>query len=561
MAKKSTKISIGVIVIAVILFIILGLPAITGGIVKHQVDAWQRQVTFPDRQITIKITNYHRGWFRSNADIKISTKQPLGVESQLLEGNNSNSAPKQVVLNAQLQIAHGPFAHLSHPITGHSWSWGAGMANVIMKITQPQPSQYPNFPILKAPVIANMLLKWDGTLVIWIKQQPGVVYKDPDSAARATIKGIHSKIVISRNFDRFNSRTQMNDLQIQFSDNGQAVVDKATHNLDLQLHSNGIWYGKSVLTIPAIRFTVMSKEAARLDNVVLTSGNEQAKDNTLTVRDRLSISKISVVGQKIGAVDFDVSIEKLNPQAFLKFRNLYQKLQQQLAGISAEQTLDAQEKQQMIGQIQPVITDFLKGVQFRLNTLQLKTRSGQAKLTGMLALPKTQPVEPAKVTGWKGLVALAQAANGEAKFTISAGLLNQALGLAQLSPRISEMLSEIATPQPEAMAAQKSGQGGGIFSVLQNMQRQGRVKTALLEKGWLQREGDHYVIHVRYHKQSLTINGRSLEKLLPPSPPETVMPPAQSQSAPIRPQQVAQRPYYGPPPSYYGYQNRPSMGQ
>ncbi|MCP4476364.1 MAG: YdgA family protein [Gammaproteobacteria bacterium] len=554
MAKKSTKISIGIIIIAVILFIILGLPAITGGIVKHQVDAWQRQVTFPDRQMTIKITHYHRGWFHSNADVKISTKQPLGVESQLLEGKKSNGVPKQIVLNTQLQIAHGPFAHLSHPITGHSWSWGAGMANVVIKIAQPRPSQYPDFPILKVPIIANMLLKWDGTLVIWIKQQPGVIYKDSDSGVQATIKGIHSKIVISRNFDQFSGRTQVNHLQVQFSDNGQVVVDKVTHDLDLQLHNNGIWYGKSVVTIPVVRFTMMSKEAARLDNVVLTSGNERAKDNTFTVRDRLSIGKISVVGQKIGAVDFDVSIEKLNPQAFLKFRGLYQKLQQQLAGIPTKQSLGDKEKQQMIGQIQPVITEFLKGVEFRLNTLQLKTGSGQAKLTGMLTLPKTQPVQPAKETGWKGLVALAQSANGEAKFTVSAGLLNQALGLAQFSPRISEILSEIASPQPETMAAQKSGKGG-LFSVLQSMQQQGKMKTALVEKGWLQKEGDHYVIHVRYHKQDLTINGRPLEKLLPPL--ETIVPAQQNHSATMRPQ-VAQ-PYYGPSP--YGYQNPSPMGQ
>jgi uncharacterized protein YdgA (DUF945 family) len=327
-----------------------------------------------------------------------------------------------------------------------------------------------------------------------------------DAATQVSLQGIHSQFIISPNFDQFTSHTQVKKLKIRFNRSGELTMDTINHELTSQRHKDGIWYGKSVVTIPSAQFTVMSRKVAGLDNVIIASSNEKESDKSLTIRDRLSIDNVLIMGEKLGSFAIDVSIEKLNPSAFIEFRGLYKTLEQQIAGLPPEQPIAKDEKtQKIMSQMQPVVSEFLKGVALHLNTLQLQTNHGTAKLSGVLTLPDKIPTKIAKEQDW---IALVKFASGEATFTISPHLFSQALAIAQLSPRFNERVAELIGSPPDTTSAQQSGPS--LLPTLHQVDEQDKLEQALLQKGWLRKEGNDYVVYFRYRQQHLTVNDKPL---------------------------------------------------
>ncbi len=174
-----------IIVLIIIIGLILVLPFAMGFAIQHKYTKILDALS-ASGEIKLKIMEYHRGWFHSDAKVQLTVTDPGFIKMNNWLTGEEKGAPLQFIITEQ--ITHGPFLFLTD---------STGKKRILLG------EAFIKSQIREANLLANSdtLVKLTGALEN-TTDIPNIAYKNPLKGVGYILKGLNFRAQISSNLDK-----------------------------------------------------------------------------------------------------------------------------------------------------------------------------------------------------------------------------------------------------------------------------------------------------------------------------------------------------------------------
>ena len=437
--------------------------------------------------ITLKLLDYHRGWFSSTADI--------GVE-RLTGGQQKKYPASQQMFTLHLKITHGPILRVKRHLS-------LGLAFIDTHFIFPD-----SWPV-KPMVTSHTFIALDNSIRNQVDVPPFTWSK---GLAQFTWKGLAADWHLSGNKEKVKGSVDCKGLH--FADTDKRIMGELT---DMQMHyhqqSNpyAIWVGDGHFSLQKLELTRYHQQQVLLDNLTMDTQSGLNND-LLTLQWRLHLSKLTLKETPYGPGDMTVIISNIDA-------NRLGKIQEQLKQANNPH-LSSMERRLMLQTVVVALPTLLQagaGVELKKFTLQLP--EGKVQGYAKIALQKGANVSRHAVLG---------KLKANASLTIPVNVLHNAMARyaqikiskqqryvrsgMQLQLETEQKIKQHVYHQKQHKVVQKPSIHVVPLTnrqILELSKKQTEQQLSeWLKKGILKQEGDSYTIFVQFKSGRLMINGK-----------------------------------------------------
>lgn len=410
-------------------------------------------------QVQLTLDQYDRGWFASQAVIRVRVSHP---EILRLNGwlNNNEGAPLEFILIQG--IDHGPLLH-SHPLLGKN-HWYIGQALIDTRID----------PVL-GKVDSLTLVQLNGSLMSIITA-PKLVYQNSEQRVNAEIHNFNSVLHLSSNLKKISGHANLPQITIQASHFQQNIFGFDIHfNLK---RNNALFLGDKETKIQEIALMdPVHQSQIILRGLHLHSVNTE-KNNKLDYKLLADLTSLDLDQNHYGAQKIDISVCEMDVPSLLDFLNELKK-----APIIANIT-----PMQLMHDNNLLLALLAKGLVVELKSIRLSAPSGTLSLSGKIVFPTQTTQSPS-------LFDILNVLDMNLRLQISKSFLTELLSIANLNIVFNRSI------MPGLM---------GVVPSSEDPKQKAQVEIArLVENKWLIPEGDTYTLNLIYKNKQLIVNEQS----------------------------------------------------
>jgi uncharacterized protein YdgA (DUF945 family) len=357
------------ILLVIIALVVVFLPFCMGRMMASQFKREVNNLHYPG--VTVKLENYHTGWFMSNATLTVTRSFPRILKA--LSRNSSKTFPQTISYTAKLHIYHGPVALAYNIKHQKQLFWGQGVAVGTLALNDAD--ALPIFKQLQGieqPASLFAVFSMSGKATV-MSAHSGMRYVNVNKGLIVNIGRAQSSLYLSKSSDQINGSMTLDSVNIT-SKKGQ--VDLSPINIDFNLKRNAdvLWYGNYSFTLP--KLVVSSGDQTLLTLNKLAINTHTNIDNDLFAGNMgMTIDNITAMKYQINQVKLDMDFKGYHVPALLD-------LIKAKKANSFSTDKDARRNQQL-----DMLVDVLKGASIVLNTFQANTPIGPVKLSGHVDLP------------------------------------------------------------------------------------------------------------------------------------------------------------------------------
>ncbi|MFT3741721.1 MAG: DUF945 family protein [Gammaproteobacteria bacterium] len=361
----TSLIILGVVVILAILS-----PLLLSFVVEHQ---YHKQVANWNQSPTIRVnlTQYHRGWLHSHAELQLNLSHPAFI-------------PSNMVL--QQAITQGPLIHLTTTQGQSNWLFGRALINSTLRS---------DLGIIRAIT----LVKFNGE-ILTVLHAPELHHFNPSSALSLQINGLNAFVLLSSDLKKLSGKFYIPQLALNTAQYKQ-VASGIEHTFNLQKTASQLYLGDRLIKVATVSW-LSPNNRARIDftGLNMTTNSQEQPAQKLTYELQVNLHSVNTNGGSYGPQQLHFTLKDLDIPALLAFGNF-------LPSHWAENTQNLQR-----------LLD--KGLNFDLRTLNLNTAMGKASMTAKASWA------PQITRSSKGLLTHLQSA--EVHLSIAEALLSDVMG-------------------------------------------------------------------------------------------------------------------------------------
>lgn len=400
--KKVSIILLSIVLIIVAIIFIS--PFVIGFLVKNNFSEVLNTISSP--KIKFELVSYHRGWFNSQAKIKIQPQPYLKIDS---------GSSITVVEN----ITHGPFFFVTD-LSGKK-HFTFGQAYLALK------------PLAGKVFAANTIIDSNGNikgfvriphLILSSKSDTNLVYRD--------IQGVYT---ITSDLKHMQGHIQFSNALGTFP-NGTVQLKHMTAEFKMRKGPLGFWLRDQSVSLQSVQVNMPSNKLnltlSGIKGHIVTREN----NNRFNVLVTLELQNVIDAKEKTGPYQLNLSVNELDMDSLQKLMSFLK----ENSGFANKKLTRFQEQQ-----FAALFLDLVgKGVKLSLNQLSVTTQEGRVLAQGGLTLPEQ------KNSG--GLAQALVTAKANFKLTLPPALLSAVLNehydaFKKANPNSSLNPSEIAQKQ------------------------------------------------------------------------------------------------------------------
>jgi len=448
-----------VIILIVLMGLALTIPYSVGFVVQKRF-AETLKVLSQSGSLQFNLESYHRGWFSSNATIRVKTKHPAMLNQWL---GSQSGTPVEFLVTQKIQ--HGPILKVVSPKGVTRWIMGQALITIRAN-----------------PVVGSVhsitLVNLDGSLLSAITA-PAIHFSNPDVNSDVKMMGFAATVQISRDFRKIILRVNTPKLVLITKDFQQEVANFSAE-YDLKRSANGLYLGTKNTQISDASWQTPDQQLKiQLQGLSILSKSEEINAH-VNYEVNTVLQNIIIDNVQYGQQQFNLAINKIDVASLLALsREL--KNTQQAANVGWEQLL-------RYNQLATYLLS--KGVEINLKNLSLDTKWGQPTLAMHIVLrPEARQVN-SPVDLINDLTAKADLYLPAAFLTQALTVFNQALAMS--SPTLPDIFHFIMTTNTDP-----------------NLQKLAQQKIAFwLENKWIVAEGDAYRVNFVFQDGQAIVNGQ-----------------------------------------------------
>ena len=439
------------LVLVIILAVVVFTPYGFGFMIEKNYKNILTQI--PHSKVQIKIVDYQRGWFSSNAKLKISFNMPKLLEQK--------AKVKPLTFFVNETINHGPLIIATNPDGDKRLV--IGQAFILGLVKQPNVNGYAITLIHLHGSVDNHLLLYN---VNFGSQQQGFVYAIHDLNAHTNISS--------------NLKTVEGNVKIAAIDFLTKSLVQHSDNINVDFHlkksPSGMYLGKTNAQLQKQAGLVMQRLQFQLNNVRMSSDSNEV-DGKINYALQLSMKNILLNNQNYGPANLYVTVDKLDAEKLLALQN-------KLQVIKANETITKQELKQYSSAIMQLLS---KGLNLNIKQLNLILPEGK------LAAHANIKINPQPLAINNPIVFLAN-------LDVNANLEIPKVFL-------QNMMETFATHVEKPKQTKK-----GEEKIVKQEKTPAEIAkdqiNQWLHNGMLIADGDNYKINVSFNQMQLLVNGK-----------------------------------------------------
>ena len=365
------KKTLGIVLILGLL--LLGSYYITGMVTERTLKNSIR-VFEQNNGISLVLTKYHRGWFKSDAALAMAITVPEHVIKQE-DGTDKIVAAENFDFDVPLAIFHGPIIFAAHHAV-----FGLGFASTQLQLPASIQTTFTDLfaensvkPVLDLEVLVNYLNKAAFKLSL-----PSFKLLLKSNGAQFDWLGLTGDVnvtpklnSISGSFDLAGARFSQEKLS--------ANLGQVSSVYDINKTVDGLYTGSADLNVPSL--LVLDNEVKQFELTAFDVHSDSAIQNDLFNSNfKTSFDKLDINGKTYGPGILELSIYNLDEKALAQINQQSQKIKQ----------ASGDEKQQAMLAILPQLPKLVsQGAKFEISKLNLAMPEGNIKGNLVLSLTKT----------------------------------------------------------------------------------------------------------------------------------------------------------------------------
>ena len=433
-----------------IVFVVCIFPFILGNITKQKYMQRLALVSSNTNFVKITVVNYHRGWFSSEATLKVSI-----ISRQSLP-------PTDLMIKQTIQ--HGPIFSIEG--IDHKKTLLIGQALI---------ESHVNSPLGQADIA--VWVKPNG-LLVGLLTSPELVYtlflSNPSplgqTASRSLkMTGFSGIFKVSADMKRIVANGHMAQLDVHDSQT-QEKINQVDVSCDLQKSESGLFVGTQNYKIGSLQWQADSYPSTLTLNGFEVKTYDEEKNNKMDSFFEIKLKKIMVDQTGYGPQQLDLAIKQLDISTLLLAKEQLRVLQQRKEMVSFPEWIAA---------YRDIFLPLLgKGVTIQIKHLSLVTPWGSPRLQAEISLlPQQNP----------DLLSVANNA------MITAQLMLPAVFLTHIVERIEDLNNSPLSIDSDPALIQ-------------------RKITAWVDKKWILPKKEGYEMNVMYANKHMRINGEPFEE-------------------------------------------------
>lgn len=354
-------------IVVALLFVVVGLPAITGQFLRY--DIYKRVVaTKWPRGYNVKLLSYKAGWFHSNATLQILLNAPASPTGTL-------TGVKQPQIIMPLRIYHGPITYTKDLNNINRLFFGQGVVKGRVDVAD-----------LPLQIYARVFFNNNIDIKL---QNGGYQHKTPDGQVLLSIGKLRSHIFISNRFQQLTGYTQAEQFLVSYP-KLQMSIPQLTSRFNLTKDPSSIWVGLRSNTIPTIAVIESGSPIITFNGIILNAQtNIQQKLFNMMMTGSLR-NIIPAHYQEFGPANFAYSLKNMDVENINALDSF----------IAKSDFSDANpNKKALANQMVLYVVKVIQGSTQSLLTFNVGTPRGTANLNYEIQFPKqsvdvSRPVNP-----------------------------------------------------------------------------------------------------------------------------------------------------------------------
>jgi uncharacterized protein YdgA (DUF945 family) len=503
------KLLIGLLVVVII--VILLVPYFMGRAAFDMVQQRVASLNSSAKQMQVKLTQYHVGWFTSNGQLTIKQKMP----AELLDQPAFKDFPKTMEMKVKLHLYNGPIAFVSNPLSKQSFYWnepvGYGTATLVTKMAMD------GFSINGFSKPIPFFFKLSHHKLSLTMKFSKITVKNTDGG-QVVIAGMLSHMTV----DQHKQSKELNE-SYQQNTHLKITMNKITATKDSVVASvpsmqlmvatkrleKGVWDNHMSLSVPTVTVTNKGKALASISDIQVKS--KKTLDNGMVNGSKkLMVKSINVEGKKFSNLVVSAEANNLNAKPLLA-------VQKQMN--SSNKMNKAQQKALMKAVVQMLTGSTLQLAKFNLDS-PLGNINAKGKIDFAKQLTKANTGSAAKSA--KELIAKSK---GSLVINLPASALQSSMK-AMMGP------GPVMPKQQGEAAPHVKAKKPNFIAIMLMMG---------VEKGLLKTEGKELVSDVTLANGKVMVNGKEMVNLLAkPKPVPAKVTNVQLPSSPSTQQSVQQ---------------------
>lgn len=449
--------------------------------VKHNLDTVNQS-----NGLNVVVAEYNRGWFTSFAILNWTMQVPERVVKSA-DGQSQVVPAQNYTMKMPLTVYHGPFIFADKTV-----KFGLGYARSDIHIPAEYNQQFnatftgdSTQPVLDISFFVNYLNNSQIDLTV---PEFKLVAKQ---GGQLDWMGMNSSVNVTSDADKVEGKFTIVGLLFN-KDDMKAVLGNIISDYNLHQTSNGLYLGDASISMPSLVVTKKDDKLFELSKFEVYTSSD-INDGLFSTHFKSSIQKIIANGKNFGPGSLEISLRNLDAEVLAR-------INQQIN--TTQHGTDTEKQQAMLAMLPEIPKLFSKGAEFELSELSFAMPQGTIEGNLLITLPAGDTSNP---------FMMLQKVEGKGKVKIPADVIKLVLNemnkqkvvaqtAAQPAPATADSTStSVATAQPAGSIADTANQAVTMTEA---------QLTAMLESGFIVKEGNYYVLEVAFVQGNLSVNGK-----------------------------------------------------
>lgn len=478
---------LGIIIILAVL--VLGSYYGTGVVTEHTLKKNFAMIN-QSNGLTLQLTHYQRGWFKSTASLDWRVNIP--VHHVMQNGESVIVPAKNYQVQMPLTIYHGPMMYVDK-----TFRFGFGYARTDLALPAEYVQQFDTVytkestkPQINLGIFVNYLNK-----TYLHADIPKFKLISKQGHSEFDWFGMSTDIRVAPKHDQIEGAVTVDGLTFQ-QDNMEAAVGKVNGEYDLHRSDNGLYLGDAHLSLPSVLVKSNKQKVFEVEQFEAKT-NSSVTQGLFNSTFEASLDKLLTHGKFYGPANIAMALRNIDAQVLAEMND-------QIAKIQKSPEADRQRAWITLLPILPKLLN--KGAEFEISELKVTVPEGMVKSSIHIMLPNENLNNP---------FLLLQKIQGQGQIDVSSMVLKRLLkeGI------IRDMQTKFVAAQQPALQQQDNATANPSSTMpivppsAEELDLQANAKvdekiSALVNTGAIIAQGDHYVIDLKLAQGQLTVNGK-----------------------------------------------------
>ncbi|QRN02729.1 DUF945 family protein [Legionella sp. MW5194] len=475
---------IGLVVILAVLVLggYYGMGIITEHTVRKNVD-----IVNQSNGLFADITEYHRGWFKSQATLNWRLHVPERIVRGA-DGQPQTMPAQDYQMQMPLTIYHGPIIFADNGV-----KLGLGYAKTDLTLPQTYAEQFNNTftgnstkPKLDLSLLINYL---NNSKVNMSIPEFKLIAKQGNS--QFDWKGMSSTVNVTSSMDEVAGDLTIEGMSF-VKDQVTATMGEISSEYNLHRTDSGLFLGDASVSFPSLLIQDKTQKLFELNDLDINTSSD-IESGLFNSHFKSSLDKIVTQGKTYGPGNLEMAVRNLDAGALARINEQANKMQQ---GSDVE-------KQQALMAIMPEIPKlFSRGAEFEISEMTFTMPEGTVEGNLIITLPKGDNNNP---------VEMMQKVQGNGRLKVPGAVLKQIISQT-VRQRLAAGSTQV-TSTPDTTATDPNAPANTASTATPDMEQQVAAQTdqqinAMVQSGLLVQQSTDYVVEVSLNQGQLVVNGK-----------------------------------------------------